>query len=260
MNNIKRVLSDTVESLDRAINSAKRSMEAIENYLTPVADCGDCPKLKLEDCSWAEIAEYAKSGQAASVFSIGDTKTITLKNRTNLHVRIIGFNHDVDEAGSSLPITFDTVETLNDDYQMNGHWTNAGGWKASVMRKKLNMNIWKLLPDELQSVIKPCVKTTSEGERSENLCKTTDCLFLLSEQEMFGRKIWSAGGEGKWYEWYSRENTSYEKHMQNGNYDWWWLRSPVAGSSTSFCLVSYGGSASNSFANVAYGVSFGFCV
>ena len=218
------------------------------------------PKLKLDDCSWAEIDMYGKSGMADKVFALGDTKAVQLKDGTTIHVRIIGFNHDKNKNNIVLPISFETVETLNADYVMNDEWTNKGGWQNSQLRKMLNNSIIEMLPDDLLSVIKPCLKETCLGGGSQKIGMTSDPLFILSEQEIFGRKIYSIGGEGKWYDWYRQENTEYGKCKQNGERDWRWERSPRSGDAGIFCLVYTSGYANSDSASDSYGVSFGFCV
>lgn len=218
------------------------------------------PKLKLDDCSWAEIDMYGKSGMADKVFALGDTKAVQLKDGTTIHVRIIGFNHDKNKNNIVLPISFETVETLNADYVMNDEWTNKGGWQNSQLRKMLNNSIIEMLPDDLLSVIKPCLKETCLGGGSQKIGMTSDPLFILSEQEIFGRKIYSIGGEGKWYDWYRQENTEYGKCKQNGERDWRWERSPRSGNTNNFCAVSASGIATANSASYSFGVSFGFCV
>lgn len=104
------------------------------------------------------------------------------------------------------------------------------------------------------------VKITVKSGKNEMLVPSVDKLFVLSEQEVFGRKIYSCGGEGKWYEWYKRENTPYGKCKQNGERDWRWERSPYSGGTGSFCRVSDSGIANSSTASGSGGVSFGFCI
>ena len=183
-----------------------------------------------------------------------------LKDGTTIHVRIIGFNHDRDKHSNILPISFETVETLNDDFQMNPEYTNKGGWQNSQLRKMLNNSIIELLPDDLLSVIKPCLKETCLGGGSQKIGMTSDPLFILSEQEIFGRKIYSIGGEGKWYDWYRQENTEYGKCKQNGERDWRWERSPRSDDTDYFCIVDNSGNANYGYACNSSGVSFGFCV
>ena len=102
----------------------------------------------------------------------------------------------------------------------------------------LNNSIIELLPDDLLSVIKPCLKETCLGGGSQKIGMTSDPLFILSEQEIFGRKIYSIGGEGKWYDWYRQENTEYGKCKQNGERDWRWERSPSSDNTTVFAVCT----------------------
>lgn len=218
------------------------------------------PKLKLEDCSWAEIAMYAQSGMADKVFALGDTKSFFLHDGTVLTARIIGFNHDFNDIGQINPISFECVETLNEDMPMNDEYTNKGGWKDSALRKKLNNAVFNDLPSDLIAVIKPTSKLTGTGGKEPKMGKTVDKLFILSEQEIFGRKIYSMGGEGRWYDWYRQENTEYGKCKQTGERDWRWERSPHSGNTDGFCFVASAGDAVSSYASASGGVSFGFCV
>lgn len=267
MNSIISRLNDEFEKMEKTINYQKKIIEAATvqkpacpcDFVPPVT-VPDMPKLKLDDCSWDEIAMYAQSGMADKVFALGDTKKITLKDGSSLHVRIIDFKHDTDKDNNILPITFETVETLNEDIEMNTEPTNKFGWQNSHLRKVLNTSVFGNLPDDLRSVIKPCLKKTSLGGNSEKYGLTSDNLFVLSEQEIFGRKIYSHGGEGFWYEWYRQENTEYGKCKQNGERDWRWERSPRSGNATGFCSVGSSGTANNAGASTSRGVSFGFCV
>ena len=197
---------------------------------------------------------------ADKVFAQGDTKKFTLSNGTVMTARIIDFNHDTDKENNILPITFETVETLNNDFQMNPEYTNKGGWQNSQLRKVLNNSVIEMLPADLRKVIKPCLKKTSLGGNSEKYGLTSDPLFVLSEQEIFGRKIYSHGDEGHWYGWYRQENTEYGKCKQNGERDWRWERSPCSGDTNGFCGVYSSGNANGNSANDSRGVSFGFCV
>ena len=216
---------------------------------------------KLEDCSWDEINMYSSFGLADKVFEVGDTKKFRLADGSYLTARIIGFNHDYAEDGNLTHITFETVETLDGNIPMNEKSTNEGGWDASYLRAKLNGNFFKKqLPADLKAVIKPVVKLTAKSGKNEMLVPSVDKLFVLSEQEVFGRKIHSRGGEGKWYEWYKRENAPYGKCKQNGESDWRWERSPYSSLTSIFCAVGNSGTATTNSASYTSGVSFGFCI
>lgn len=276
MNSTIAKLNDEFEKMEKTIASQKKMIETLTSpksyvdidgkfYLNSVYEimAGRLypePR-KLEDCTWDEINMYSSLGLANKVFKIGNTKKFQLADGSYLTARIIGFNHDYTEDGSLAHITFETVETLDGDIPMNEKSTNEGGWDASYLRSKLNGNFFKnQLPADLKAVIKPVVKITAKSGKNEMLVPSVDKLFVLSEQEIFGRKIYSCGGEGKWYDWYKRENSLYGKCKQNGERDWRWERSPHSGNTTRFCRVSTNGPASNSNASHSRGVSFGFCV
>ena len=277
MNSTIAKLADEFEKMEKTIASQKKMIETlmptgyvdtdtVKLHLNSVYGVmfGGRPspkRCKLEDCSWDEINMYSSFGLADKMFEVGDTKKFRLADGSYLTARIIGFNHDYARDGSLVHITFETVETLDGDIPMNEKSTNEGGWDASYLRAKLNGNFFeKQLPADLKSAIKPVVKMTAKSSKNEVRVPSVDKLFVLSEQEVFGRKIYSCGGEGKWYEWYKRENTPYGKCKQNGERDWRWERSPCSGDTNGFCFVSDTGTADYGNASNSYGVSFGFCI
>ena len=210
----------------------------------------------LETVEWDIIDSISKSGNAASVWSVGDKKTIVI-NGTNYQVQIIGFNHDNKTAGGKAGITFQLVDCLNDNYQMNGSTTNVGGWKNSAMRSRMSEFLGQL-DENLQSVIKPVNKLVSVGNNTSTIETVSDKLFLLSEVEIFGSTTYSFAGEGSQYDWYKAGNTKVKK--VNGSASFWWERSPSSGSNANFCRVSSDGNASYTHAANSQSVSFGFCV
>ena len=193
MNPIISQLNAEFEKMEKTINFQKKIIETATAQ-KPVCPCGfaavvqpDIPKLALADCSWAEIAMYAQSGMADKVFALGDIKPITLADGTIINARIIGFNHDHNDIGQINPITFETVETLNEDSPMNSECTNEGGWGKSTLRSALNGHFFDtMLPEDLIAVIKPTAKLTCIGGRNLKMGKTIYKLFVLSEQEIFG--------------------------------------------------------------------------
>lgn len=219
--------------------------------------------LVLEDNSWDVIAAYSESGQAGSIWSVGDTKNITI-NGVSYPVQIIGFDHDNKTSGGKAGITFQMVDCLNTTYNMNSSNTNVGGWKSSAMRSRMSEFLGQL-DEDLQNVIKPVNKLVSVGNQSSTIETVSDKLFLLSEIEIGGSATYSFAGEGSQYEWYKEGNTKVKK--VNGSVNYWRERSPCSGSASSFCYVSTSGEiapadplANNSLASTSGGVSFAFCV
>ena len=211
----------------------------------------------LETASWALIHAVSEAGNAASVWSVGDKKTVNIGG-VNYQAQIIGFNHDTKTAGGKAGITFQLVDCLNSTEQMETSNTNANGWEGCKMRKTTLPNILTQLPEDLQTCIVPVNKVSSVGNNSSSLETTSDKLFLLSEIEIFGATTYSFAGEGTQYAWYAAGNTKVKK--VNGSANCWWERSPRSGDTANFCDVNSDGTAGYNGANVANGVSFGFCV
>lgn len=83
----KNVFSQLAAEFDRMERTITYQKEVISTMQkTPTCPCckvpadgriytlPELPKMKLDDCSWAEIAMYAQSGMADKVFAQGDTK------------------------------------------------------------------------------------------------------------------------------------------------------------------------------------------
>ena len=211
----------------------------------------------LEIIGWDVIDSISKRGNAASIWSVGDKKTIKFGS-ASYTAQIIGFNHDTKTAGGKAGITFQLVDCLNNKYSMNSSDTNSGGWENSDMRSHMS-EFFGQLDKDLQSVIKAVNKKTSAGDRSATINTTSDKLFLLSEVEIFGSTHYSFAGEGSQYEWYKAGNTNVKK--VDGSASIWWQRSPASESNTIFCGVNSDGNFNGGdYANKRHGVSFAFCI
>lgn len=211
----------------------------------------------LNDTDWADIDICGRLGMAQQFFKVGDSKTVNIGG-TNYEVQIIGFNHDDKVSGGKAAYSFQLVDCLNQTQQMNTSNTNTGSWNGSAMRGR--MSTYKSqLPAALRNVIKTVKKKSGTGGGSSSgTQQTNDDLFLLSEIEIFGTTTYSVAGEGTQYEWYKAGNTKVKK--VNGSANYWWERSPYSGNTYYFCGVDSNGNASNNYASISYGVSFGFCV
>lgn len=164
----------------------------------------------------AEISETLKNGEAVT-FLVMDDGVIGLK------------------------------DCLAEEHCMNKTWTNEGGWLACEMRRYLNEDVFALLPDDLQAIIK-----------ARSFGKQNDALWLFSEAEIFGEHIWGKGDEGDKQLEYFKEPANRVKCDADGDTTWWWERSPSASSSSNFCYVCSNGFASSSNASNSIGVCFGF--
>lgn len=211
----------------------------------------------LETASWGVIDSISKSGNAASIWNVGDKKTINIGG-TDYQFQIIGFNHDTKTAGGKAGITFQMVDCMNAKEYMNSSDTNSGGWTSCAMRTSTLNSIFSSLPADLQNVIKAVNKLTSAGNKSATINTTSDKLFLLSEVEIFGSTHYSKSGEGSQYAYYKAGNSKVKK--VNGSASDWWERSPSSGNGNYFCAVANNASPIHFNAIWTEGVAFGFCV
>ena len=214
----------------------------------------------LEDASWALISANAEAGTAATIWSVGDTKTIQVGSESYI-AQIIGFEHDTKTAGGKAGITFQLVNCTNTRAYIDGVSMYTGGWKDSDMRTTTMAAYFNSLSEDLKTVIKPVNKQTSADYQATTLDITSERLFLLSEVEIMGSAIHSASSsEGKQYAWYAAGNSKLKK--VNDSIDYWWTRSHDNEASRKFCAVNKSASTSTFGADITneYGVSFAFCV
>lgn len=194
-------------------------------------------KKNLNDYSIKELKEIANSGKAPQYFNIGDKLNITLNDGEILTVAIADFNHDVDEKGKTIPITFTAVNVLEESCSMD------------EMDNYLQNLFDNRIPNELKEAIVPVNK---EG----NIYK----LFLHNEVEIFGETIYSNDDTGTQYPYY-KEKCHRCKFKNSKNYSaYWWERSAHYTSGYSFCSVYYNGYADFNDATDSLGVApaFGF--
>lgn len=118
--------------------------------------------------------------------------------------------------------------------------------------------IYQLMPDEILEVVEPVIKLTANTYDGANELLETECKFWIkSEKETFGRNIYSAPGEGHWYEYYRQEDVPWGK-KRNGPAEYTMLRSPYYNYSNYFCAVNTAGSAYYYFAWSSSGVAPAF--
>ena len=203
-----------------------------------------------KEMTWAEIKAAADAGTIRELLSSGDRIPVTLKTGEEIELDIT-----YDENGKCYFVTHDCLDGV---YYMNARATNKGGWAASAMRSHLNGPVFESLPDELREIIVPTkIVQILAGERVE--CE--DKLFCLSYTQVVGND-WPdmnrTEPEETHLDIFPTERSRVKECGDNGTW-WYWLRSPVSSSSSSFLYVN-GGSGSNGAASNANGVSFGFCL
>ena len=248
----------------------------------------------LNNNEWSVIKSVSDAGQGANYWSIGDRKAVTLNGTMSkltlsnftTYAFIIGFNHNASVEGSNR-IHFQIGKTAlsggtdvclvsgydNDsDFYMNTSNTNSGGWNNSYMRKTIlgtSLSSYSgtfigVLPAALRAVLKSVTKYTGNSSSESAVTATTDYVFLLSEYEVFGSISYANANEKSkqaQYAYYSAGNSKVKyNHSATSTAVYWWLRSPCAGSSSSFVIVYCDGTVYLYSASRSRGVAPGFCV
>lgn len=215
----------------------------------------------LDSYPWRSL--QGCGSMARAMFKAGDYKNERLKDGTSVQFRLIGFNHDVTSSGIVVPTTWEMVDCMPNRYPWNQQDTNEGSWKDTYIRHLMNDpsgEIYQLLPDEIVELAVPVIKLTANTyDGSNEIIKTEDKFWIKSEKELYGRNIFSAPGEGSWYEYYRQEDVPWGK-KRNGADEYTMLRSPTYNTSSHFCIVTTNGNANLATAWYSYGLAPAFCL
>lgn len=213
-----------------------------------------------------ELKNAVIEGQAATLYAVGATKQITLKNGQTITLRLANNTTDLyDYANGSGTTGFviEFVECFGTQYYMNR--SNDGGWSSSYMRTTVMPLILAQLPDEWQEVVATVKIKAGNGYSTGNaVIESDDKLFLPAEREIFASRDGSAQTEWdvltRW-QWYTQHNTTEDRIKTfDGSANSWWLRSPISGSSFYFCSVNIDGYSDSNSAYSSNGVAPAFCI
>ena len=199
----------------------------------------------LNSNTWAAIKAASDAGDAANVWSVGDTKSIRINGKVgnftfsnqSIGAFIVGFNHNSAKEGANrthfalgkiggklvalCDNQYNNEQTTTGYFNMNTSRTNVGGWKDCYMRKTLLGNsgspssppansLLAALPADLRAVMKSVSKYTDNvgnatGHTAGNVTATTDWLWLFAEFEIIGSQSYA---------------NQYEQNSQK-QYDYW---------------------------------------
>jgi hypothetical protein len=241
-------------------------------------------RASLGDYSWDELSAISKKIGAAAdedeAYAIAktyhlmsddgkldpwDTKKIVFDDGTDAYVQIAGFYQDEKADGSGKAgITFIFTDAVLEE-PMNNKDDNAGGWADSSMRRWLNNQFCKSLPDDLQRAIEPASKWTNNVGATnsvDSVTATSDSVWLFSASEICGEISWwdeesayynsgpfneISNKEGSRYLLFNGLNYRNDKESlalqkdSKGKSISWWLRSPSPYYSSSFRYVDQDG-------------------
>ena len=279
----------TVEMIKTPINdavstniTAKLIANAIEDEVatgsSPATKVAGDPESFTTD-SWATIQKAVRNNNT-SAYNVGDTKTVTI-NGNNYTVRIANKttgehcgDNDTEYSQTACGFVVEFVDIIT-KMKMRDTNTNVGGYPATLVYDYLKNTLYIQLPSDLQTVIKPTRVISGYGSNDSTNFTTTDKLYLLSSEEVYGiddggnHFYDTAYGTSHQLEYYSNNGVTYSTRSYRGtNLDkavkqynssntWWWLRSANSNGSSSFRDVDYG-DLNNNDASKTYGVAPAF--
>ena len=222
----------------------------------------DITKRTTITTDWAQLKTVQEQMNLAEIMlEVGSEFPICLEadadNENDVFEQLTAQVVHVTKEGRVMVVVKDCMGQM---HAMNDYATNEGGWKDSAMRKWLNEDVLPRLPKELQAMIVPrTIRQMIDGKEVQ----TQDKLWLPSFTEMFGADAaaeWAPGDLGdEQFELFDSERSRVKEVPGRGTW-WYWLRSPYASYSTTFCLVASSGDAYDYNASTANGVAFGFCL
>ena len=231
--------------------------------------------------SWATIKTNVQNGNT-SQYNIGDTKKVTI-NGTDYTVRIANKttgehcgDNDTEYSQTACGFVVEFVDIV-EKRRMNSNYTIVGGWPGSELYTYLQGTFYNSLPNELKSAIKPTRVISGHGTDDSTNFTTTDSLYLLSSEEVYGIDDGedhfndTAYGTSHQLEYYSNNGVTYstssysgtnlDKAIKQDNLSYemmWWLRSPASYSGNSYLLVSNLGRLFYDYSDMTRGVAPAF--
>ena len=249
----------------------------------------DCYISVFNNASYSEISTAAKNGTAASLWSLGDAKAVTLNglvgayqfSNETVYMFIIAFDHNssVEMAGAhhivcsfaksaatgGKDVAFVDTEylnyTSNPCFHMNSSNTNRGGWASSYMRQTICSQFKNAMPADLRNVLRSrTIYTDNTGRRSNNssnVTATSDYVYIPSEFEVQGSRKYANSYEQNHQQQlaYYKNGASKKRYKSNdvSKAAWWLVRSPRYSTDYTFCFVSASGNSDDDDAHRARG-------
>lgn len=245
---------------DNLVNDYK-SATNWDTYADRIVGISEYPKevslLGTIDDSWEEIFAAEDDGTYSTKYSVGGTKVLDIGG-TKVLMEIIAKDTDVlsDNSGNAK-ITW-LSKQIPFMFPMNSADTIAGGWKDSILRKRLS----EIVIEDIDSVVKNNIKAvnkTSYDYSTSATVTTSDTLWVPSAREV-AITVDPMEDSGVVYsEVFSDNDSRIKNYGFSSNPAWWWLRSSFSGLGVNFRGVSEDGSGGGGTPSFFNGVALGFC-
>lgn len=205
-----------------------------------------------KETTWADIKAAAAAGEPEKLLKVGDRIPFTTKHGKKSAVLVAHI-----KDGKVYFVLDDAYEKYHMKKELKDGQVLS--WSESDMREHLKTTVLPDLPDDMAAAI-------SKRVIKQRICGkdyfTEDELWLPSYTELFGDvgdENYQPDGEDEFrFDIFKDEKSRIRQF--DGETEWWWTRTPVAGSSTNFRGVSNDGYAGSWIATFTVCVCFGFCV
>lgn len=217
----------------------------------------------LENNSWETISKVAREGKAATLWNVGDTKSFVMDGVT-YKAQIVAFDHyDVADPTAygrqKAGILFQFEKTTTKNYQMNSTDSTSGGYIAMALCSTVEGFI-NSIESDLSNVIQQVSINYLSKYNATSASETKAKMFLPTEFEIFGEKVYAPINIGEQYSFYAAGNSPIKTDVASSTKRIWWLRSLKSSSSTNGLAVSTnGGSYTQSVKSYGY-VAPVFCI
>ena len=240
----------------------------------------------LDKNSWNIISQASNLNIGANVWSLGDTKMITVNGSIaggtfngSYGVFIASFSHNPTVEGSGILFhSFkNSLEEKKDialyaTFQMNTSSITDGGWRDCYMRNTIIPQFENAISTDLKNVVKTSTIYShnytggSQNNNASHVTATQDKFYLLAEFEIFGSRSYASSYEQNrqvQVEYYKLGNSriKYQSTNPSSAYAWWERSVYCSDAGTNvFCIVSYNGGASIDSAASSLGFAVAFRV
>lgn len=212
-----------------------------------------------------EFQTKVSSGDFSGL-DLGDYYDITLTTNEQMRYVISGFNTYLNFGDTALTaphVIMTPVDCMAATAKMNETNDNTGGYAASLMPAYLE-TVLATFPAEWKNIMRS-IRRLENNKGTWAWASRT--LFLLSETEVHGGPTWSDGYDGgtrplPLYQFSARyrvKGLGFGSSAK-GSRCTWWLASPSAAGTTSFCSVYDLGISGIWGASSSNGVAPGFCI
>ncbi len=163
-------------------------------------------------------------------YRVGDIISFKLTDGEKIRARAVKQEED--------GMLFCAIDCLKDEYPMNRDSSNEGGYAASDLRMKLNIEILCKFPRKIREHMQPM--------------EYGDLLRIPTEKEIFGENKYGKFDSAE--QWACMKKRRNRMALREEDLCWYWLQNQYAENASAFCDVDYGGYADADDASNSLGV------